>query len=1450
MPEPTDRTGLEIAVIGMAGRFPGAPDIATFWANLRDGVDAITRFGRDGLRARGVPADLVDAPDFVAAGAPLEGSDRFDAGFFGYSPGEAELLDPQQRIFLECAWHALEDAGHAPNACPGAIGVYAAAGMNGYLLNLYANARLREGVTPYEIFTANDKDFLATRAAYKLNLRGPAVTVQTACSSSLVAVHMAAQALIAGECDMALAGGVALSRQDGYRAMAGSILSPTGRCRAFDADADGTVAGNGVALVVLKRLEDALADGDDIRAVIKGSAVNNDGAGKASFTAPDVAAQAEVIAAAQAAAQVGPETVTYIEAHGTGTHLGDPVELTALTRAFRRNTDRRGYCAIGSVKTNIGHLDTAAGVAGLIKTVLMLRHGQLVPSLHFSAPNPRIDFAASPFAVNTALRDWTGDTPHRAGVSSFGIGGTNAHVVLEEAPVVARPAPADGPHLLVLSAKTEAALSAGARALADRLEADAPPLADVAHTLARGREPFRWRRAVVATSPVEATRLLRGADGSEAPATAQPVFLFPGQGSQYPGMARDLYRDMPAFAAVLDHAAAHAGPDLLATIFESGEAIHQTRNAQPALFAVEYALASLWQQMGVTPRAMLGHSLGELTAACVAGVFTFEDGLDLVAARGRLMQAAEPGAMLSVVHPGQDLQPLLVPGTGIAAENGPGLSAASGPYEAIAALEARLTAAGIAHRRLKTSHAFHSASMDEAAAEFARVVAGVALHAPRIPVVSNLTGTWLSDAQATDPGYWAQHLRRTVRFAAGAATVLELEAPVFLEPGPGSALSTLLREQGAARVVPGLSAGRDGRDGLLAGAGAAWCAGLPLDWSLLIPKTRRTSLPGYAFQRQRYWVDPDAIPARGARAGEARVYIPAWQRAVLPNVARKSRRSWLILDDGRTGRALAEALERAGDDAWRVEPGADLAEPAYRGFTLPGDGRGAEALLDLLAGRGAMPSEIVFLWPLRDGPAEQSWQALTSLIAALARAPRALRLTLVTRGAADVTGVEALAPDHAALHGLVQVAGQEYPWLGCRILDLDPAGDAPDQAAWLRQALIAETAPVAARRGGRHWRLAHAAQSLPAPDAPFRRNGTYVVAGHAARGMGRVWAARLLDRGDLRLALIEDHGAEPMDLPEGERLMRLAADCTDAAALGGALDRVAARWGRIDGIFLSTPFSGADSTAPLALPGEDQRRAVQRTCIAPLHALAQATATRKVGFCMVQSSLSSVIGGLGLAAYAGAHHHADLFAAARDRDSATDWYATGWDALATGQTGQRGNSVLDAFALTPDQVWDATCRILAARLTGHSIVSRADLDTRRAEWLNPEPRMDEKTPATGRCRPALDTPFVAPRSTVETTVAGILQDLLGLDRIGADDGFFELGGHSLLAIRAIARLREAFPVRIEMRELLLDNPSTASIARLIEAKLAGDNDLAALMAEVEGLSEDELRAALAEGAEQ
>jgi phthiocerol/phenolphthiocerol synthesis type-I polyketide synthase E len=983
-----ERTGLEVAIIGMAGRFPGADDIDSFWRNLVEGRESITRWSKEELRAMGVAEDVLAAPDFVAAGAPLADSDKFDAAFFGYSPREAEILDPQQRLFLECAWTALETAGYAPDRYPGPIGVYASAGMNGYLFNVYGNAQVRASVTPYELFVANDKDFLATRAAYKLNLRGPAITVQTACSSSLVAVHMAVQSLLAGECDMALAGSAALSRQEGYRAREGSILSADGHCRAFDAKASGTVTGNGVAAVVLKRLEDAIADGDSIDAVILGSAVNNDGGLKASFTAPQVDSQAEVIAAARAAAGVLPGSIGYIEAHGTGTALGDPIEIAALTKAFRAKTDARGFCAIGSVKTNIGHLDTAAGIAGLIKAALMLRHRQMPPSLHYEAPNPQIDFASSPFFVNTALRDWqAAERPRRAGVSSFGIGGTNCHVVLQEAPEPEIAGAALGPELLLLSARSAAALAKSASALAAHLERpDAPALADVAHTLREGRQPFAHRQYVVASDTASAARGLRAlGDFSKAAPESRPdiVLLFPGQGSQYPGMGRALHAAMPAFREAFDACAARLD-DLLACDFRAwlfGDArdIEQTAFTQPALFAMEYALGLLWMSFGVEPRALHGHSIGEYVAACLAGVFDLDTALRLVVERGRLMQAARPGAMLSVMHPDTPIEPWLGGDIALAAANAPGLSVVSGPEAAIAALEMRLRQAGIAAKRLQTSHAFHSPMMAGSAAEFKDVVARASLSPPRIPVISNLTGTWLTDAQATDPDYWVRHLLGTVRFGEGSATLLGLPRPVFIEAGPGRTLSILTGQQaeGRAEIIPSLGEGAGGDEvtQLLSAAGRFWQAGGALDHKAFASEgRRRVKLPTYPFESRRYWIEPDhaagsavAQPSATALSDDPPTwfYRPSWRRApAAVSQPGRGRRRWLVFDDGKLGRALAERLERSGEDAYRVITAAEFAEPDYRCFSVasarPADHK---ALLAALAEREAAPDHIVFLWP-------------------------------------------------------------------------------------------------------------------------------------------------------------------------------------------------------------------------------------------------------------------------------------------------------------------------------------------------------------------------------------------------------------------------------------------------------------------------------------------------------
>ncbi len=878
-----------VAIVGLAGRFPGAANVAEFWENLKSGTDSITHFTDSELLDAGVVPETLADPDYVKARGFLEDADLFDSAFFGIPPKEAGVLDPQQRLFLECARQALEDAGCVPDTYTGTIGVWAGSSLNTYLLANLCGTRAETDrltrsyqVGDYPTLTGNDKDFLATRVSYKLNLTGPSLSVGTGCSTSLVAVAQACQSLQSGGCDMALAGGVSVAfpQMRGYVYLEGGMVSPDGVCRAFSDDAQGTVFGGGVGVVALKRLADAVRDGDTVYAVITGHGLSNDGAQKASYSAPSASGQAEAIAAAHAMAGVSAETISYVEAHGTATPLGDPIEVAGLTAAFRRTTNKVGFCALGSVKPNVGHLEAASGVTGLIKTALALKHKLLPPTIHFQAPNPRIDFSNSPFVVHTELTEWPeGETPRRAGVSSFGVGGTNAHLVLEEAPPPseAQALPREW-HLLTLSARTETALEAATDNLAKHLKLNPNiNLADAAWTLHTGRKAFAHRRTLVCRTAEDAADALqsRGQSLTTKALSGQPppsvAFLFPGQGSQQVGMGRELYRAEPVFRDGMDECSDLLVPllglDLRETLYpkdgDEGAAqqqLNQTALAQPALFVFGYALARLWESCGVMPAAMLGHSVGELAAACLAGVFTLPDALTVLAGRARLMQTLPPGAMLAVRLPVAEVQKKLGASLSLAADNSPSLSVVSGPAGAVDALEARLTHEGTACRRLPASHAFHSAMMDPILAEFCDLVASVPRSAPKIPFVSNVSGTWITDAEATDPSYWTAHLRGTVRFTEGLGTLLADPNRLLLEAGPSVTLSPFARQHPAKAPMHDVLASLDpGKQKLpehaafLQCVGRLWLSGVPVKWN---SSGRRVSLPTYPFERTRHWVEP------------------------------------------------------------------------------------------------------------------------------------------------------------------------------------------------------------------------------------------------------------------------------------------------------------------------------------------------------------------------------------------------------------------------------------------------------------------------------------------------------------------------------------------------------------------------------------------------------------------
>lgn len=1154
----------EVAIVGMAGRFPGATNVDEFWKNLCDGICSIRSFAVDELRACGIDEATLRNPSFVNTGAVIEDADCFDATFFGFSPLEAGIMDPQQRLFLECAWEALENAGYDPDRFNGAIGVFGGVSPNTYFQNnLMSRPDVLSKVGPQLMRLSNEKDHVCTRIAFKLNLKGPSISVNTACSSSGVALHLACQSLLSGECDMAMVGGARIEAplKAGYLYEEGGILSPDGQCRVFDAEARGTVFGNGVCIVLIKRLSDAIRDGDTIHAVVKATAINNDGSQKAGYAAPSVQGQSAVIEEALAMAEISAETIGYLEAHGTGTSLGDPVEIAALSKAFRQWTDKKRFCPIGSVKSNIGHLFAGGGIAGVIKTVLALKHKLIPPSLNFKHPNPQIDFENSPFYVNDKLSKWEfNGIPRRAGVSSFGVGGTNAHMILEEAPESQSSGPGRSDHLLVLSAKSETALDTATARLADYMKAHSDiNLADAAYTLQVGRKAFSHRRILVSYSVNDAVSALETHDPQrvvtyyQEPSEKDVVFMFSGQGSQYANMGLGLYQAEPLYRQCIDRCSEilkhHLDRDLRNIMFPAEDDIERaaqklknTLITQPALFTVEYALAKLWMSWGVRPSALVGHSIGEYVAACLAGVFSLEDALALVAARGRLIQGLPPGSMLAVSISEKDIESFLDARVSLAVVNGPDLCVISGDVEAVRELEETLRQSNVESRYLHTSHAFHSKMMDSILDPFTEYVRHINFSSPQIPIVSTVTGKWIRPEEIMYPDYWAKNLRQTVRFSDALQELMKEPNRIFLEVGPGQTLSTLAKQHSNRQkgniIVSSIRHPYEKKSDLafiLNSLGWLWLSDISVDWSGFYGNERRhrIPLPTYPFEHQRYWVEPEkpqstvpSPPDRPIKKSDVSdwFYVPTWKRHQLPKIYGRSQLGdrhlscLVFLDRGDIGAELARRLLKEGQHVSTVQAGSEFSKISEQAFTInPKVEEDYHKLMRVLYESEQLPDIIYHCWCLTNESDFSSTaaslefyqeSAFTSLLF-LAKsigdtvADKSIGIKVISNNVHDVTGEEELVPEKAPLLGPCRVIPQEYNNVQCTNIDISYPLTSLQQRGNLLNMLLNElteenSVAVVAYRGKHRWVQAYEPAHLEkvfVPTSRLRKEGVYLITG-------------------------------------------------------------------------------------------------------------------------------------------------------------------------------------------------------------------------------------------------------------------------------------------------------------------------------------------------------------------
>lgn len=1440
MQEVSEAMDERVAVIGLAGRFPGAPDVHAFWKMLGAGASGLTQ--------------VESRPDVVGVRFALADKECFDAAFFGFAPSEAALMDPQQRVFLETAWHAMEDAGYGAGDGGRVTGVFAAAGFGDYVLRHVGLRSYADSAADYfAMLIGNDKDFLASRVAYLLDLKGPAVVVQSACSSGLLAVHQAVQSLLSREIDMALAGAVSISMdiEGGYHADPGGPMSPTGKIAPFSAGANGIVGGNGVAALVLKRLGEAERDGDFIYAVIEASAANNDGRERGNFTAPGVAGQKRVLSEALGLSGLSPADITYIEAHGTGTPIGDPIEMEAI-RAVYGHGD--APCLVGSVKANTGHLNTVAGLAGLIKAIGVVRTGTVPPTINFTTANPLLDLAGSRFSICDRPTRLPPAERHVAAVSSFGFGGTNVHMLLSSPP--RRDAIAtEEPALLCWSARTPDDLAAMERSLAAAWTADSgASLVDQAGTLLFGRRHFPHRRALTARNPAEALRKLEAgaATHSAVAASSRPIFLFPGQGTQFAGMGRPFHDSLPVYRETLDRCAAliepMLGEDIRPLLFGAeDDALKPTLVTQFALFATEYALARSLMAAGLTPAALLGHSIGEYVAACLAGVFSLEDALRLVHARARLMSRLPAAAMLSV-HAGREaLVPYLRDGSvSLAVVNRHDRCVVSGAPEALGILAETLAAESIATRMLAVSHGFHSHLMEPILEEFAAACSTVAFAAPSIPVLSNTSGDVAAATKITTPDYWVRHLRQTVRFSDDVASLARLwSGATCLELGPGTSCTAAVTGAAAdLRALPTLASNASQTEDLLSALGRLWVEGHDVDPDLLMlyRAWRRTPMPGYPFQRVAHLL-PQIEPGRESMTKRPRIlppdewfHAPQWRTLALPKTPSTPDRGprVLFLPEGEAG--------PAGLGDIRIHPGEHYAALPDGGFRLrPGHTGDFSKLADALQARGVTGADCLFGW-LMDEKADartHGHDSLVRLVQAFAPAGLLSHVILCTRTLAALCGDEAPDAEQALVLGVLRAIPFEQAGLRATWLDADRLPAQPD----LDRLEAVETAGglhagAFALRRGRFWRRDVPPVALAPATLPdvIRPGGTYLVAGGNG-GLGRRLVQALAAEGRhvvvIARSLDEDapHFAECRR--DDGRLTLIRGSAADRDLLRSLAARLVAAGERLDGIFNLAGRYISQTIADMTLAGTDGNRAAK---VETTRALLDVFGPLEPDFLVAFSSLAGETSGYGNSDYMAGNLFLDFLA--ESRGPGPRLVSIGWD---NWREGAFGTAQDDGKALFAGAAADAIgveaglaalWRIIASGLS-HVIVTPRNLDDRLRETSEAARQRLERmaTPA----QPAIVAANEG--SAQERAVRLLFAQTLGLPGVAPTDDFLQLGGDSILAVRFLSKLRRIFQVELGLPDFL-SNRTAALLSRRLEA-VAGTEQVALAYLHIHALPDAE-----------